>query len=200
MSFRFPLYTNGFLQSCTWLVMNSAATASRRSTYCSDPRILGACPISCGTSQYDDQSFMFAVTVGNMQRCNWIMADSQMVNNRRAMYCPTVGRMCPVSCGYFPFSNFVALPFSAPIMTFPVPNFPSAPSGPTGGKGKGSKGSRSSDTVNDRGNDVIPAPSPPTNPQIASAVTTSGSNSKNDVHSSIITVLTVLATFAWWLV
>ena len=149
------------------------------------------------------------------------MTAPEAVDNRRSIYCPTVGAFCPVSCGFFPFSIFAPPAATAPSIL--NPNFPSPTIGGGGGdfsgnggnganggpskKGKkgtssGSKGSKksgSSGKVNDRGN-VTPAPSPPNTPQVAAAVVTSGSTIKNGVQSTMVTAISAIVTLVWWLV
>uniref|UniRef100_A0A7S3Q4R4 Uncharacterized protein n=1 Tax=Chaetoceros debilis TaxID=122233 RepID=A0A7S3Q4R4_9STRA len=199
-NFRFPLYNNGFLMPCNWLVSNNSAVASRRALYCNDLSILGACPISCGTSQYDDPSFTFVVnTNGNssMQTCSWIMSnDIQEIDTRRSMYCPTVGRFCPVSCGYYPFSIFAA---PAPNVNAPMPT-PFAPTSPGKGLSPSKKGKKgASNKSNGTVPNPVPAPSPTaTGGTFASSLTTSASSDKKDMQSSMVTVITVAAAFVWW--
>jgi len=88
--------------NCNWLTKNKKKRNSRISRYCPRADISSNCPISCNACPNcrDDTDFTFILNWnGNEAKCDWLTLNNNKIQQRRNVYCGTIGSSCPLSCG-----------------------------------------------------------------------------------------------------
>ena len=100
-AFTFKLKSSEDKVGCRWIKKNRKQVDKRKNMYCSDPKILAACPATCNEQCANTPGFRYALFSSEKEGgCGWIIKNKKERFARMKKYCPTaVGEKCISSCG-----------------------------------------------------------------------------------------------------